>query len=110
VTCLTETQIKAIEALYAGPTDSRNGDIIYPGYTLGSEKEWLLQETSLYLNYSTPVLQNLVFDNLSFDTSQFDFGKDVDRVDAFASPLIDGISTDLSAFRKQGGKMIVTQG
>ncbi|OGE50831.1 hypothetical protein PENARI_c015G04675 [Penicillium arizonense] len=110
VTCLTQPQIKAIEAIYAGPTDSRNGDVIYPGYTLGSEKEWLLQETSLYLNYSTPILQNLVFNNMSFDISQFDFGADVDKVDAIASPLIDGISTDLSAFRKRGGKMIVTQG
>jgi hypothetical protein len=110
VTCLTQPQIKAIKAIYAGPTDSRNGDVIYPGYTLGSEKEWLLQETSLYLNYSTPILQNLVFNNVSFDVSQFDFGADVDKVDAIASPLIDGISTDLSAFRKRGGKMIVTQG
>ena len=78
--------------------------VIYPGYTLGSEKEWLLQETSLYLNYSTPILQNLVFNNVSFDVSQFDFGADVDKVDAIASPLIDGISTDLSAFRKRGGR------
>ncbi|OQD88825.1 hypothetical protein PENANT_c003G04758 [Penicillium antarcticum] len=110
VTCLTQPQINAIEAIYAGPTDSRNGDIIYPGCTLGSEKEWLMQETSLYLNYTTPILQNLVLNNLSFDINQFDFGADVDAVDAIASPLIDGISTDLSAFRKRGGKMIVAQG
>ncbi|KAJ5766238.1 uncharacterized protein N7511_003854 [Penicillium nucicola] len=110
VTCLTQPQIKAMEAIYAGPADSRNGGVIFPGYSLGSEKEWLMQETSLYLNYSTPVLQNLVFDTLSFNVSQFDFGADVDMVDAIASPLIDSISTDLSAFRKRGGKMIVTQG
>lgn len=70
----------------------------------------MLQETSLYINYTTPILQNLVLHNLSYDVDTFDFGQDVAKVDTVASPLIDEIGTDLSAFQKHGGKMIVTQG
>lgn len=70
----------------------------------------MLQETSLYLAYAAPLLQNLVFHNLSYEVDSFDFDKDVARVDSLASPLIDEIASDLDAFRLRGGKMIVTQG
>lgn len=70
----------------------------------------MMQETSLYVNYTTPILQNLVFHNLSYNVDTFDFGQDVAKVNNVASPPIDEIGIDLSAFRKHGGKMIVTQG
>lgn len=83
---------------------------MYPGFVLGSETEWLQQETSLYLQYGVPILQNLVFQNLSFDYTKFDWSSDVDAVDQFATPLISETSPDLRAFKCRGGKMIVTQG
>lgn len=109
-TCLTPAQIAAVDALYAGPKNTRDGSQIYPGLVVGSENTWIQQEQSLYINYSVPILQNLVIKNLSYDYTSFDFGADVDTVNHVASPLIDEISPDLSAFRKRGGKLIVTQG
>lgn len=70
----------------------------------------MLQETNLYLAYAAPLLQNLVFHNLSYAVNSFDFDKDVARVNNLASPLIDEIASDFDAFRLRGGKMIVTQG
>jgi feruloyl esterase len=108
--CLTPQQFKTLNAIYGGPSDPTTNQSIYPGFSLGSEREWMLQETSLYINYTTPILQNLVFRNLSYDVDTFDFGQDVARVNNVASPLIDEIGIDLSAYQKHRGKMIVTQG
>lgn len=108
--CLSAAQIKNAENFYAGPTDPRTGKQIYPGFAPGSEIEWAPQESSLYLQYAVPILQNLVFKNLSRDYTTFNWASDLDAVDKEASPLIDEISPDLRAFKKRGGKMIVTQG
>lgn len=70
----------------------------------------MFQESALYLQYGVPILQNLVFDNLSYDYTTFNWGSDVDMVDKKASPYIDHISPDLETFRMHGGKMLVTQG
>ena len=90
--------------------NTRTNTSIYPGFSLGSERELLEQETWLYKEYSAPLLQNLVFNNLSYDIDTFDYDRDVAKVDAVASPLIDEIGVDLSAFQRHGGKMVVTQG
>lgn len=70
----------------------------------------MLQETSLYVQYAAPLLQNLVFNNLSYDIESFDFDGDVAKVNKAASHLIDSVGYDLGAFRSHGGKMIVSQG
>ncbi|TPX13847.1 uncharacterized protein E0L32_005791 [Thyridium curvatum] len=108
--CLTQPQIENVKEFYAGPKDSRNGKPVYPGFAPGSEGAWMFQESALYLQYGVPILQNLVFDNLSYDYTTFNWGSDVDMVDKKASPYIDHISPDLETFRKHGGKMLVTQG
>jgi hypothetical protein len=109
-TCLNPVQLESLKAIYAGPMDTTTNRTIYPGFSLGSERELLAQETSLYEAFAAPVLQNLVFHNLSYDIDTFSFGLDVAKVDEVAGPLIDEIGVDLSAFRRHGGKMIVTQG
>lgn len=109
-TCLSPKQLEALKAIYAGPTDKRTNTTVYPGFSLGSERELLAQETLLYKAYAAPLLQNLIFHNLSYDIDSFSFERDVAQIDAIAGPLIDEIGVDLSAFQRRGGKMIVTQG
>ena len=93
-TCLNQTQLATFEAFYAGP-----GADIYPGFAKGSESEWLLLEESLYTAYAVPILQNLVFKNLSYDYTTFDFENDVKIVDKVAGPLITATSPRLDTFR-----------
>ncbi|KAK0975347.1 hypothetical protein LTS01_013893 [Friedmanniomyces endolithicus] len=109
-TCLTPSQIAAVEAIYAGPVRSDNGTQLYPGFSFGSESAWLLQEGILAEAFSIPILQNLVYDNLAYNSSTFNWASNVADVDARAGSLIDEISPDLSAFRNRSGKMLVTQG
>lgn len=108
--CLTTAQVENAKLFYQGPVDSRTGESLYPGFAVGSEIEWDYQESELYLAYAVPIIQNLVFKNLSYDYTTFDWGSDVDSINTIASPLIDEISPDLSAYKNRGGKMIVTQG
>lgn len=108
--CLTDAQVAAAEAIYAGPKDVRTGQSLYPGFSYGSETEWLLQEGLLAAAFSIPLLQNLVYDNLQYDPDTFNWGTDVDVVDRNAGVFIDEITPDLSAFARGGGKMIVAQG
>ncbi|KFZ24642.1 hypothetical protein V502_00867 [Pseudogymnoascus sp. VKM F-4520 (FW-2644)] len=108
--CLTAAQVKAAQAVYAGPKNTVTGKEIYPGFALGSENAWLLQETTLYKEFSELILKEVVFNNSNYDVSTFNFGSDVAKVDSIASPLIDSINPSLSSFEARGGKLITTQG
>ncbi|CRG85522.1 hypothetical protein PISL3812_02574 [Talaromyces islandicus] len=109
-TCLTADQTNALQKIYAGPKDIRTGKEIYPGFSLGSENGLVDQEVALYLNYSGPILREVVFKDSSFNVSQFNWGSDVDAVNQKASPFIDALSSNLSRFQQRGSKIITTQG
>ncbi|KAN0103452.1 putative feruloyl esterase B precursor [Hyaloscypha variabilis] len=109
-TCLTSPQIQAAKAIYTGPKSALDGSQIYPGFSYGSEIQWFMQEQTLSDAFAIPILQNLVYDNLSYDYHTFNFGSDVQDVDAKAGIYIDEISTNLSSFQASGGKLLVTQG
>jgi feruloyl esterase len=108
--CLTSAQVDNARLFYSGPINRDTGASVYPGFAPGSEAEWMTQETTLWVQYGIPILQNLVFRNLSYDYHQFNWGSDVDRVDQTASPLIDETSANLTTFQQRGGKLLVTQG
>ncbi|KAK7946682.1 esterase [Apiospora aurea] len=107
--CLTEEQLAAAKDIYTGPVDSRTKASLYPGFSVGSETEWAMQEGELASTFTIPILQNMVFDNLTYDAGNFNWGSDVDLLDERVGTFIDEISPDLSAFQKAGGKMIVMQ-
>ncbi|KAI5862958.1 feruloyl esterase [Durotheca rogersii] len=108
--CLTPNQVSAARRIYSGPADARSGASLYPGFSVGSETEWMVQEGVLVEAFSIPILQNMLFDNLSYDAAQFDWGADVDALDARIGARIDAVSPDLSQLAAAGGKMIVLQG
>ncbi|KAK2759266.1 feruloyl esterase, partial [Colletotrichum kahawae] len=108
--CLTPAQITAAEQIYAGPRHFQTNASLYPGFDLGSESEWINQEGRLSLSFSLPLLQNMVLDDLSYNGSTFDWAGDVQALDEKVGSLIDSTSTNLTAFKGHGGKLIVTQG
>ncbi|GKT46814.1 putative esterase YMR210W [Colletotrichum spaethianum] len=52
----------------------------------------------------------MVFDDLSYNGSTFDWAADVDLLDYKVGALIDAISPNLTTFKTNGGKLLVTQG
>ncbi|KAK4503477.1 hypothetical protein PRZ48_004392 [Zasmidium cellare] len=109
-TCLTPSKLASAKAIYAGPRRSDNGKELYAPFALGSEIEWALQEGPLASAFSIPILQNLVYDDLSYDANTFNWASDVDTLDARAGTLIDENSPNLSTYRNCGGKLLVSQG
>lgn len=107
--CLTADQIEVARKIYAGPTNPRTGEQIYPGYPVGTEASW-----SGYWGSNAPVRADYwrlwVFDNPQWDWWSFDYDRDLAFADAKIGPLVDQTSTDLSAFKAAGGKAIVYHG
>lgn len=109
--CLTPSQTLAAKAIYSGPKTSDTGTQLYPGFSHGSEIQWQLQEGSLADAFSIPILQNLVYNNLSYNASSFTFTTpEITSVNANAGAKIDAITTNLTSFRNSGAKLLVYQG
>jgi len=89
---------------------SDTGAPLYPGFDLGSESGWAAQEGYLADAFSIPILQNLVYKNLSYNASTFNWASDVGDMDAKAGTYIDEISPNLSSFIGRKGKLLMTQG
>jgi len=68
-----ETSASDTKAVYATPKDLRTGQDAYPGFSFGSETQWMMQEGTLANAFAVPIFQNLVFDNLAYDTAAFNW-------------------------------------
>jgi len=111
--CLTPSQLDAAKAIYQGPVRSTSPRTsLFPGLSLGSESGWLRPQVQAGLSdaFSVPILQNLIYQNLSYNPATFNWGSDVDFLDARAGQLINSVNTNLSSFRNRGSKMIVYAG
>jgi tannase/feruloyl esterase len=120
--CFTSEQIEAIKIVYAGVTNQQNE--IYPGYPFGGENEsggwqdWItgpnegtmaLNFPSLHFAFGTEMFKYLVFQNSNWDYSSYDFSN-FSNTTRYASSYLDATSTDYSAFKKRGGKMVIYHG
>ena len=120
--CFTSNQIDAIKTVYAGVYDQ--GIEIHPGFPFGGENEkwgwfsWIVgpnQETmrsgfpTLQFGIGTEMLKYLVFQDPDWDYSSYDFS-DFSNTTGYASAYLDATSTDYSAFKKSGKKMILYHG
>lgn len=110
LTCLTPPEFLAAKSIYSGPQNAATQQPLYPGFTLGSEIEWAMQQGELSSAFSVPILQNLVYDDLTYNASTFNWASDVGDLDVRAGAFIDAIDPDLSAFKDAGGKLLVYQG
>jgi feruloyl esterase len=119
--CLTGEQVKALEAMYAGPHDPVTGALVANGYARGSESTGgspVLPGWSLYwadpANPTQPARMNFwriwAGFGQGFDPRRFDFHRDMRLTDARLAKTVNAINPDLSGFRRRGGKLIAYQG
>ena len=126
--CLTPAQAEAIQKVYDGPRTS-DGRQIFPGFEPGSEQPvagpggamaspWMglivpAEPGGITGDFGLGIgtLQYLAFDppRPEYDYRDFDFDRDTGLFDRW-SRLADAQDTDLSEFRAQGGKVIMTYG
>lgn len=127
--CLTGAQAQALTKVYSGITLD-DGSPYFFGWPKGAEAVglsfdrsgrrtsgwdfWMLDaqgRPGRQVTYMTSFMQNMAFGQAEpdFDWRRFDFRKDPPRMGAIRQ-LLDPDATDLSAFRRHGGKLIMYHG
>jgi len=121
--CLTPEQVITLKKFYGGAKDSK-GNQLYPGgLPIGSESFWGLWiiggrpgpyggiMPALMSMFSTDGIKYLVHetDCASCSPYQFDFDSDPASL-SFMADILNATATDLSKFKKAGGRMIMYQG
>ena len=125
--CLTPAQAATVNKIYSGPTSK--GKSLIPGFMPGSEavttapngatnSGWVGAIVPAQpgakpadFNLAEGVMRYLVLDppQPEYDFMKFDYDRDTALVERW-SKLADAKQADLSAFRKSGGKVIMTYG
>jgi feruloyl esterase len=117
--CFTSAQISSLERIY-GDVMSQ-GKKMFPGWPVGSEiagpsgqSGWIGQSLSgpngpgTWTGYAETFLRFMAFPEKdpNYPLSPFDVDKDPPRTAALHQ-ILDATDTDLSAFRRRGGKMVM---
>ena len=107
--CLTAPQVETVRRLYAGAKFA-DGTQIYSGFEPGSELLWnaLIAGPEPH-SINNDFFKYIAFENPDWDFRSFDVEKDTRDIDTRLGPIINSIETDLTAFRKNGGKLLMYQ-
>jgi hypothetical protein len=126
--CLTSQQADAVMKIYGGPQGG--GKTLFPGYMPGSEAPVAgapgAAPASAWMNFIVPVQPggksadfNLAENTMrylvpvppkpDYDYTTFDYDHDTHQLDEWGRK-VNAKNTDLSAFRKHGGKLLMTYG
>jgi feruloyl esterase len=118
--CLTREQVTALTKMYAGATNPRTGEQIFPGWPRSSEALTVAPNGNpasgwqLYWGTSEPVRASFwrywVFNDPRWDWWSFDFDRHLEQADRTIGRMVDQVNPDIAAFKGRGGKAIVYQG
>jgi hypothetical protein len=116
--CLTAPQVAALNKIYAGPTNPRTGERISTGYERSGENSgnwisYIIGPTAgfgLQQLFSVAFYSGMVFEDPAWDSRTFDFDHDVAFARRKLARVLDATNPDMSAFRRQGAKMIQYHG
>jgi feruloyl esterase len=119
--CLTTKQVATVKQIYASVKNSK-GELIFPGYAYGGEAAYNYMrgitgppgETDINTNPVPNDLQLGTFRYLAHQDANWDWKTfNIDTDLALARKMggdIDAVSTDMSAFKNRGGKLLLFHG
>jgi feruloyl esterase len=109
--CLNADQVKAANAIYAGPADPVTGAQIFPGSAKGSEN------ASLFGWNDTQSGNEPQFDSVfkwvfgpQWQASQFDYHQSMTDMDQVLASILNADNPNLSTFRSRKAKLLMYQG
>ncbi|HXI32288.1 MAG TPA: tannase/feruloyl esterase family alpha/beta hydrolase [Vicinamibacterales bacterium] len=105
-TCLTAAQMKTVEVFYGGVKNSK-GELIFSGQALGNPIG-PLRGTNQAPGGVFDIVR-IAFNDPNLDWHTFDLDTDMPRIDK-AVGYVDAVNPDLGAFKKRGGKLLLTHG
>jgi feruloyl esterase len=105
--CLTPAQADAAAKIYAGASNPRTGEFIFPGFERGSEAAW----TPVPVSYAVDYFTYIVYGNPDWDPKRLNFDSDLDvAAKAKSARILDATNADLSRFTAHRGKLLMYQG
>jgi feruloyl esterase len=105
-TCLTAAQMRTVETFYGGVKNAKR-EMIFSGQALGNPIP-PLRATNQAPGGVFDIVR-IAFNDPNLDWQKFDLDKDMPLIDK-AVGYVDAVSPDLSAFKKNGGKLLLTHG
>jgi feruloyl esterase len=104
--CLTDAQVRAVQKVYAGPSNPQTGKQIYVGLERGSEPGW----NPVPVSYAVDYFKYIVFKDPNWDPKALNYDSHVKQAATGDNLIFDANKSDMSAFTKRGGKLILYQG
>ena len=109
--CLNADQVAAGRKIYDGTRTATTNTLVFPGFVKGSENDgqfgWAPQGNNIEPQFDA--LFKWVF-GLTWNASLYDFDTHTELLDQTLAGTLNANSTDLSAFRAKGGKLIAYHG
>jgi len=105
-TCLTAAQLKTVNTFYGGVKNSK-GELIFSGQALGNPIPPLRPPTQAPGGVFDIV--RIAFNDPNLDWQTFDLDRDMPIIDK-AVGYVDSVNPDLGAFKRAGGKLLLTHG
>ncbi len=110
-TCLTAPQVAAVRSIYAGPTNPRTREPIYPGLEPGAERMWpIVAAGPGPFGVFTSHFRYLVFKDPRWDYRTIDFDADIALADRLDGNIINATDPNLAPFIARGGKLLLYHG
>jgi tannase/feruloyl esterase len=109
--CLTAPQVEAARKLYAGVTNPKTGERIFPRLEPGSELSWGGPAGGPEpLAVGADLFKFVVFKDPKWDFRKFDLARDYEAVHRIDNLDLSPTSPDLKPFVARGGKLLIYQG
>ena len=117
--CLTKPQLTALNKIYAGPKDPRNGKQLYPGLAPGTENGmggwsvWVTPsnpESALQFKFANSYFGQAVLEQQNWDFRTLTFTDDLEFADRKDGWVLSANNPDLRSFRDHKGKLIQYHG
>jgi len=104
--CLSAPQVDAVRKIYAGTSNTRTGEKVFPGLERGSELGW----SAAPVGYAVDYFKYIVFKDPSWDPKSLNFESHLAESTKPANAVFDANDSNLNRFTGRGGKLIMYQG
>ncbi len=109
--CLSEAQVAAARRLYAGPTNPRTGESIFPGLARGSETGWDALGGRQPFAYALGMWRQALLKDPGWDHRQLDFDLMITEAQQAAERTgLQAVNANLAPFFDRGGKLLLYHG
>ena len=104
--CLTPAQVAAVSTIYAGASNPRTGQRIFPGLERGSELGW----SPVPVSYAVDYFKHVIFKDPRWEPTALNYDRHVAEAGRGSNLIFDATNADLTPFTSRGGRLIMYQG